>query len=175
MIIAVDVGYFESRARAVGVLFKCWYSDQIDSVIETWIDAVDEYIPGEFFRRELPCILKVIVQVSAPLDAIVIDGYVTLGDPPHPGLGMKLWEALGGKVPIIGVAKSFFACTADEARLLRGGSDRPLFVTAVGMPLVEAKQAIAMMKGKYRMPDFLKHADTLSRRLETPGAAGGDN
>lgn len=166
MILAVDVGYFEPRARAVGVLFKAWDSDQIDSVIETWIDAVDEYVPGEFFRRELPCIQRVIEQAKAPLSAIVIDGYVTLGDPPHPGLGMRLWEAMGGTVAIIGVAKSFFAGTAEETRLLRGGSDRPLFVTAVGMPLVEAKQAIAMMKGKYRMPDFLKHADTLSRRVE---------
>jgi deoxyribonuclease V len=175
MILAVDVGYFEPRARAVGVLFESWDSDRIDSVIETWIDAVDEYVPGEFFRRELPCILRVIEQAKVPLTAIVIDGYVTLGDPPHPGLGMRLWEAMGGTVPIIGVAKSFFAGTADETRLARGGSDRPLFVTAVGLPLSEAKQAIAAMKGKYRMPDFLKHADTLSRRPEAPVAPGENN
>ncbi|HEX8957600.1 MAG TPA: endonuclease V [Burkholderiaceae bacterium] len=168
MILAVDVGYFEPGARAVGVLFSAWDSARIDSVVETWIDQVDEYVPGEFFRRELPCVMQLIAKVAMPLDAVVIDGFVTLGDPPHPGLGAKLWEALGGAVPVIGVAKSFFAGTPDDTRLLRGGSDRPLFVTAAGMPLDQAKQAIAMMKGKYRMPDFLKQADTLSRRVEGP-------
>ena len=166
MILAVDVGYFEPRARAVGVLFSVWDGAQIDSVVETWIDQVGDYVPGEFFRRELPCILQVVAQVATPLDAIVIDGFVTLGDPPHPGLGARLWEALGGKIPVIGVAKSFFAGTPEETKLLRGGSDRPLFITAAGMPLDQAKQAIAAMKGKYRMPDFLKHADTLSRRVD---------
>ncbi|HEX7644685.1 MAG TPA: endonuclease V [Burkholderiaceae bacterium] len=166
MILAVDVGYFEPRARAVGVLFSAWDSTQIDTVLETWIDQVEEYVPGEFFRRELPCIMQLIAELAKPVDAVVIDGFVTLGDPPHPGLGVRLWEALGGKVPVIGVAKSFFAGTPFETRLLRGGSDRPLFITAAGMPLDQAKQAIASMKGKYRMPDFLKLADTLSRREE---------
>lgn len=164
MIFAVDVGYFEPRARAVGVLFKAWDSDQVDAVIETWIDAVDEYVPGEFYRRELPCILTLVEQVAVPLEAIVIDGFVTLGEPPHPGLGARLWDALAGKVPVIGVAKSYFAGTPDAAKLLRGGSERPLFISTAGMPLDDAKLAIAAMKGKYRMPDFLKLADTLSRR-----------
>ena len=102
-------------------------------------------------------------QIDEPLECIVIDGYVTLGEAQKPGLGMKLWESLQGATPVIGVAKSEFHGTPENAKVFRGGSTRPLFVTAIGVPLDEAKARIARMSGKFQMPDLLRTADRISR------------
>lgn len=66
----------------------------------------EPYVPGEFFKRELPCLLAVLGRIQESVNLVVIDGYVSLGD--KPGLGMRLWEALSTKAPVIGVAKTRF-------------------------------------------------------------------
>ena len=163
MILAVDVSYSGSGARAAGLLFETWDSDTFARKILVAVDGVAQYVPGMFYERELPCIERVLSQVSEPLSCIVVDGYVALGRHNTPGLGMKLWESLGGTTPIIGVAKSPFADTPNEARLYRGGSSRPLFVTAAGMSVEEAKARILRMRGNYRLPDLLRAVDAYSR------------
>lgn len=163
MILAVDVTYSGNTATAAGVLFDAWDSDEAAQTLVARIENIAVYVPGEFYLRELPCIAKLLEQVDMPLDCIVIDGYVTLGATESPGLGWKLWEFLGRTTPVIGVAKSAFAGTPEKTRLYRGGSARPLFITAAGMPLDQAKARIARMHGKHRIPDLMKAADRLSR------------
>jgi len=165
MILAVDVGYTAQGARAAGVLFEHWDSAALHREIAVDIPLVADYVPGEFYRRELPCIEQVLAQVHEPLDCIVIDGYVHLGEPPVAGLGWHLWQRLQCATPVVGVAKSAFPGTPDTAKVHRGGSARPLFVTAAGMPLDEAKRRVAAMHGRYRMPDILKRVDQVSRGL----------
>lgn len=86
-----------------------------------------------------------------------------LGEERKPGLGARLWDALGGRVPVIGVAKSRYQGTRVETELLRGASRRPLFITVLGVPLDEAKMLIGRMNGKHRIPTLLKRADQLCR------------
>ena len=163
MILAVDVGYFERGARAAGLLFQSWDSEAAHKEIVVDIPQVEDYVPGQFFRRELPCIEMVLASVCEPLLCVVIDGYVSLGDPPVPGLGAHLWERLGCTTPVIGVAKTVFAGTPEISKLYRGASAKPLFITAAGIPINEAKRHILSMKGKYRLPELLKAVDQLSR------------
>jgi deoxyinosine 3'endonuclease (endonuclease V) len=89
-----------------------------------------------------------------------VDGYVVLGT--RPGLGSHLFEALDGRIPVIGVAKSEFA-GSDAARVSRGRSGRPLFITAVGMSVETAAACIQAMHGPYRIPTLLRHVDRLAR------------
>ncbi len=117
-----------------------------------------------FWRRELPCILAILKQLPALPAVIVIDGYVWLDGDGRKGLGAYLFDALDGKVAIVGVAKRAFRGSAHAAPVLRGSSDRPLFVTANGMPPVEAAAAIASMHGKHRIPTLLKRVDERCRR-----------
>lgn len=163
MILAVDVAYSETAATAAGVLFNAWDSVASARTLAARIENVAGYVPGEFYLRELPGIAKLLEQVDAPLECIVIDGYVTLGEAERPGLGWRLWEYLGRTTPVIGIAKSEFRGTPAQARLCRGRSRRPLFITAVGMPLDEAKARIARMSGKHRLPELMKTVDRLSR------------
>jgi deoxyribonuclease V len=165
VILAVDVAYAESGgAMAAGLLLADWHDTAPVREILVPVPQVEDYVPGAFYRRELPCIEAVLAQVAEPLACIVIDGYVTLGTPPRDGLGAVLWDKLGRATPVIGVAKTRFAGAPPETELLRGDSARPLFVTAAGMPLEQARAHIRAMAGAYRLPEMLRRVDGLSRQ-----------
>ena len=169
MIAALDVHYDEttSKATAAAVVFQSWEDAEPIAQYAADCDVAEDYVPGEFFRRELPCLLAVLKQVQETLSLIVIDGYVTLGD--NPGLGMRLWEALPLKMPVIGVAKSRFQ-NAVAIEVTRGESKIPLFVTAIDIDPANAADSIRRMHGPFRIPTLLKRADRLAR--ERAGEAG---
>ena len=106
-------------------------STQWESLANEHILGIAPYEPGRFFARELPPLCAVLRLVSVPLEAIVVDGYVWLGDD-QPGLGAHLHAALDKKTPIIGVAKRPYR-GAPAVEVLRGTSARPLYVTAAGI------------------------------------------
>lgn len=111
MILAIDVHYRENEAKAVGVLFN-WEDIQPLSTIVQYLSNIDDYKPGEFYKRELPCLLKIIEKVNLnELEAIIIDGHIYTDCQGNFGLGGKLWEVLNNQIPIIGVAKSPFLAT----------------------------------------------------------------
>jgi deoxyribonuclease V len=109
----------------------------------------------------LPHLLKVLAEVREPLEAVVIDGYVWLGEE-KAGLGAHLYEALGRSVPVIGVAKTAFHSSL-AVPVLRGQSQRPLFVTAVGVDASAAAECVRRMHGPSRIPTLLNRVDRLCR------------
>lgn len=167
MILAVDVDYGEQGALVAGVLFKEWFEEKAEKILYTEINKVNEYKSGEFYRRELPCILSLIEEHKLKPSVIVIDGYVSLGEKSCPGLGKYLYDALNGETKIIGVAKKPYKDTPYNTNLLRGKSSKPLYVTTVGVELDVAKGHIKSMHGKNRIPSLLKLADTACRRKLT--------
>jgi len=161
-IAALDVDYRPDAAVAACVLFETWSDAQAVEAFTVTTPAAADYRPGAFFARELPCLLAALARCARPPTVIVVDGHVWLG-PDRPGLGAHLHQALGGQVPVVGVAKNFF--TGSPARpLLRGGSARPLWVTAVDMPDDAAAAAVAAMHGPHRMPTLLRQVDQLCRQ-----------
>ena len=164
MIACVDVDYREVGAVAACVCFQAWGDDTRASESAIEIRDVAPYQSGQFYRRELPCILAVLKFLSELPQVIVIDGYVWLGAQ-RPGLGAHLHEALGRQVAVIGVAKTKFVRAEPVELVLRGRSRSSLYVTAAGMDLAEAASHIRAMHGPYRIPTLLKRADQLSRGL----------
>jgi deoxyribonuclease V len=164
MIAALDVHYDESTlaatAAAAAVVFRQWEDAEPVAQYAARCTGIEPYVPGQFFKRELPCLLAVLEKVREPLDFIVIDGYVSLGA--QPGLGMHLWEALQRAMPVIGVAKTRFV-SADPLEVTRGQSDSPLFVTAIGVEAATVAENIARMHGPFRIPTLLKRVDQLAR------------
>ncbi len=124
---------------------------------------VEEYVPGEFYKRELPCIQAVLAQLPSTPDTLVIDGYVWLDDQGKKGLGARLYDALDAQIPVIGVAKTSFATATSAIELHRGGSSRPLYVTAIGLEVNDAVSAVARMHGAHRIPTMLNLVDRLSK------------
>jgi deoxyribonuclease V len=162
----LDVGYQGTGARAACVVADSWTADNPVASYVAAIDAVDEYEPGAFYRRELPCLLRVLALLPAPPDVVVIDGYVWLSDEPKPGLGAHLYQAVARRFPVIGVAKTAFHGVDDCAlvsRVVRGSSEKPLYVSATGVELSVAAGLVREMAGPYRMPSLLTITDQLSR------------
>lgn len=166
MILAVDVHYRYNLAMVGGVTFSDWTAQQEDALYRSALRTAADYIPGAFFRRELPCILHLLREHAIAPGTIVVDGFVYLDGLGAPGLGRHLYDALAGGTPVIGVAKHRRFKTPDETKVYRGRSKTPLYVTSVGIPLQQAKALIVSMHGPYRIPSLLKKADQLSRMAD---------
>lgn len=165
MIIAFDTYYFNEKAKTVGLSFNNWNDLLEQSVHTEIIENVTEYTSGEFYKRELPCILSLSKTLNLHLyETIVVDGFVYLDDNGKYGLGGHLYETLGKSIPIIGVAKTdFISLTEKKRKLLRGESIKPLYVTAIGMDIDEAAEKIQFMSGDFRIPTLLKKLDTITK------------
>lgn len=162
-ILAVDVAYQDNTAVAAGVLFRGWEATSTLQELTVPCPAVEAYLPGQFYRRELPCILQLLEQLETTVDLIVIDGFVYLGAEHRPGLGSHLYESLDRQIAVVGVAKSAYKDTPAATMLCRGGSTRPLYVTAIGINEEVARQGVQHMHGKDRLPRLLKQVDRLCR------------
>jgi deoxyribonuclease V len=163
MLVALDAHYDDATDTGTGaaVAFEHWTDSTPLSEHTAKCPSIQPYIPGEFYKRELPCLLAVLNEIDQPPSTIIVDGFVWLGE--KPGLGMRLWEALNRTTPIIGVAKTQFH-GAKAIEILRGGSRSPLFVTAAGVESSNAAANIASMAGRFRIPALLKRVDQLARR-----------
>ncbi len=163
MILAVDVQYVHDKGATAGVLFESWDSS---AAIDEFVSVVDinaEYVPGRFYKRELPCILTLLKDHALSPDIILVDGYVFLDDDGRPGLGKYLYDALNGRSVVIGVAKNRYSGAGEKYAVYRGGSSNPVYVTAAGEDLEITKADILSMHGSHRIPALLKHADRLAR------------
>jgi deoxyribonuclease V len=167
-IVAVDVHYLdEGTARAAAVVFAEWSAAEpsLERVSATGAHA--DYVPGSFYLRELPCVLPLLSALIAErrIHTVVVDGYVDLGGD-RPGLGRHLHEALGGASALVGVAKNPFA-GSEATPLVRGSSQKPLFITATG-DVDQAVADVARMHGTFRMPTLLRRVDQLARGIVVP-------
>jgi deoxyribonuclease V len=165
MILAFDTYYFDQKAKTICLEFAEWNEDKNFKVHSEIIDNVEEYIPGEFYKRELPCILSLLKQIDlSTIDVIVVDGFVYLNDENKYGLGGYLYEKLNGEIPIIGVAKTNFASIEKNKKALyRGDSKKPLYITSIGIDLDKAYKKVESMAGEYRFPTLLKELDRLTK------------
>ena len=164
VIACVDVHYKkDGSAQVACLLFEDWSDSKAAKELTTSVSTVQNYVPGSFYMRELPCIMEILQMVQESIELIIVDGYVWLS-PTKKGLGKHLFDELGGKTPVVGVAKSFFR-DADSVAIsvLRGTSKKPLYVTAEGMDGQEAARLVKNMNGDHRMPTLLKRLDQLTK------------
>jgi exodeoxyribonuclease-5/deoxyribonuclease V len=165
MKLAVDVYYFDSKGKVVGIEFIHWSDEQPVQTHIAMVDRVEDYTPGEFYKRELPCITKLLEKVKLEnMEVIIVDGYVVLDDDGTYGLGGHLYEMLERRIPVIGVAKRSFKGSSKYVRVLyRGKSVHPLYITAIGMDVEAALSSIQAMHGQSRIPALLKYLDRKTR------------
>lgn len=168
MIACVDVQYDGDAACTGLVLFADWTSSDALSVHTTNSVCQSPYLSGQFYKRELPCIMAALDELAQTPNIVIIDGYVWLdrdeqGVNKH-GLGAHLFEALKQQISIVGVAKKSFA-GSNAVEVFRGASNNPLYVTTAGIDLQDAAACVEKMHGKNRLPTMIKLADKLARQL----------
>lgn len=180
---------------AACLLFDDWEAARPLEEHTATTTPVADYVPGEFFRRELPCVMNVLRPHLERIAAVIVDSFVwlplsveettrqdrvlrewreakTATPLPHncrPGMGAWLYLELGGDIPVVGVAKTGFHGIIEASEVLRGDSSKPLFVTAAGMDAAEAADCVRRMDGEHRLPTLLRRVDRLART-----ASGGD-
>jgi deoxyribonuclease V len=67
MIGCVDVDYRDKRAVAGGIAFRDWLDDNVVAERAVSLQGIQPYQSGQFFIRELPCLLAVL-RVLPPLE-----------------------------------------------------------------------------------------------------------
>lgn len=169
---AVDVQYLDDGgARAALVVAEDAAFTTLTEERTVLVEQVAEYRPGRFYERELPALERVLSGV-APVDLLIVDGYVDLDPAGRPGLGAHAADA--GLAPVVlGVAKTPFRAATHAAEVLRGQSGRPLYVTASGMALDAAAELVRGMAGAARLPDALRRVDRLARGAGPAQASAG--
>ena len=136
--------YTTTFSRAAGILFSNFHDQTYTNFQILNSTPSAPYIPGQFYKRELPCILPFLNSFDP--DIIIVDGFVWLGKDKRPGLGARLWEELNEKKIIIGVAKSKFQdCEYSSVPILRGQSKNPLWVSSAGVDSIVATDWIKGM------------------------------
>jgi deoxyribonuclease V len=170
MPLAVDVHYDPAGqfSRAALVAFDDWSSSVATDERTVEREGVEPYVPGEFYRRELRPILAVLALRVAPLDLVIVDGHVWLDAQQKPGLGAHLHEALGGGVPVVGVAKTSFHGATLAVPVHRGIGTRQLYVSSLGIAIEDSVAAVQAMHGAHRIPTLLRRVDQLARGLVEP-------
>ncbi len=163
MIVCLDVDYRASEVIAACVGFERWDSPVAAfQRVERVGGAPAPYKPGSFYLRELPHLLRILELAPVAPSVVVVDGYVSLA-PGRPGLGERLFHALHDKVPVVGVAKTAFRGATHALAVKRGASDKPLFVTAIGIDPRTAAKSVASMHGAHRVPTMLRQVDRACR------------
>ena len=141
------------------------------------------YIPGFLSFREGPALLKAINSLSIRPDLILFDGQ-GIAHPSNTGIAAHLGVLLN--IPAVGCAKSRLVGEYEEPRNGKGGYSslrfkgmtvgvvlrtrdnvKPLFVSPGH--LINIKRAIDVVLqciSKYRIPEPLRCADNLSKKLK---------
>lgn len=158
----VDADYRGDLVVAACLVFEAWDAAEPVREVVASMPATASYVPGELYRRELPGLAAALGRVDEPLEVVIVDGYVWLASG-RPGLGWHVYEALGRRAAVVGVAKTPFAGNDAAIEVLRGASARPLYVTAVGLDAREAAARVRRMHGAHRMPTLLRRVDRLCR------------
>lgn len=153
-------------AKVSGIRFQGIETNEILSEHIVIVNEVAPYESGQFYKREMPCLLALINKIDQKnerFDVIIIDGYVFLDGKEQAGLGKYLYDNLSIKKPVIGIAKNQFKDISDTYAVWRGISKHPLYVTSVGFDIREAKILVSQLEGKNRVPNIVTFVDRLGR------------
>lgn len=162
MKVCLDVQYHPNHAIAAAVLFNDWADAVPTREVTVRVENIAPYQSGAFYKRELPCLLAALENISEPLEVVVIDGFVWLDATQKPGLGAHLYAVLEQKISVIGVAKTAFQ-GAPALEVWRGESKQALLVSSLGCDLNQAANLVQGMHGAYRLPTLLKRVDQVAR------------
>ncbi len=177
----VDCAFIEDMIIAVATVFRV---PELVCVEQRWLTTETDfpYIPGLLSFREGPALVSVIKRLSIRPDAILFDGQGTA----HPRrMGIATHMGILLDVPTIGCAKSRLVGTHQEppdhrfahtplvyrgrvvgAVLRTRKGVHPIFVSpGHRITLEDALRVVTLCVGKYRLPEPVRRADLLSKRL----------
>jgi deoxyinosine 3'endonuclease (endonuclease V) len=173
MIIAIDSYYYsDTDCYTVGVMFDKWDQEKPSKIMSCRSSDFEIYRPGNFYKRELPGILRILEVVSESgiqIDTVVLDSYIDLMDRDgniSAGLGNHLRQVVGeSRFHIIGVAKTLYGkCNEISSPVRRGNATNPIWVQGSGITNEEAANLVYSMYGSYKIPNLLRILDKETKK-----------
>jgi deoxyribonuclease V len=171
-----------------GVVVVCEAPDwHVVETVSSSAPAPMPYIPGLLSFREAPILLDALRRLRSRPDLILVDGHGIA----HPRrLGIASHIGLHVDVPVVGVAKSRLVGEhgkvgkkyGDWHELTLGGRRiglllttregcKPLYISVGNrIALFPAARRVLACVTRYRLPEPIRHADALSRKLARAGA-----
>lgn len=187
-IAGVDAAFSQNKVIGVACLYK--YPDLI-SIEEAHAvtEALLPYIPGFLSFREGPAIIKAINSLKMKPDVILFDGQ-GIAHPRGLGIASHIGALLG--IPTIGCAKSRLIGTYREPGHKKGNwgflryngkivgavlrtrdNIRPLFVSPGNkIDLKSSIEIVLTCIRKYRIPEPLRKADFISKKIKREFSTG---
>jgi deoxyribonuclease V len=166
MKLVVAVHFEGAQANAAAAAFDAWDAAEATKVYVSRIAHVEKAVRGELDLRELPCVMQLLREHNLEPELIVIDGFVHLDADESPGLGQHLHQALGGRVPVVGVSKKSLPGLAMQFEVMREEETQPLFVTCAGIDIGAAKARLRAMHGRKRLPTLMKLVARLAKNKD---------
>ncbi|WP_458232853.1 endonuclease V [Roseateles sp. P5_E8] len=163
MKLIVAVHFDGAQANAAAVAFDAWDAAEATKTYVSHIAHVEKTVRGELDLRELPCVMQLLREHSLEPELILVEGFVHLDADETPGLGQYLYQALGERVPVIGVSKKSQPGLSAQFEVMREEETPPLLVTCAGMDIGAAKARLRAMHGRKRVPTLMKLAARLAK------------
>ena len=164
LLVAVQVD--GEQANAAAVAFDAWDAPEATKTYFTHVAQVGKAVRGELDLRELPCVMQLLAEHKLEPELVLIEGFVYLDADDTPGLGQRLFEALGGKVPVVGLSKKSLPELSSQFEVMREDETPPLIVTSVGLDIGAAKVRVRSMHGRKRVPTLMKLAARLAKNTD---------
>lgn len=166
MKLIVAVHFDGGQANAAAAAFDAWDAAEATKTYVSRIADVEKVVRGELDLRELPCVMQLLREHSLEPELILLDGFVHLDADETPGLGLRLYQALGGKVPIVGVSKKGLPGLPVQFEVMREEETQPLCVTCAGIDIGAAKARLRAMHGRKRVPTLMKLVARLAKNKD---------
>jgi deoxyribonuclease V len=169
MKLILAVRHDEDASVAVAVGFDDWAASEpvrsyTSRVPAPPADAAAKAPKVDRTTRDIVAWSQLLREHALAPEALLIDGLVDLdasGDTPGPG--RRLFDALAGRVPVIGVSKSAMPGATTQFEVHREEEAAPLIVTVAGIDLGAAKARVRAMHGRKRVPTLMKLAARLAK------------
>ena len=120
MIVIIDADYNEEigKAHIAGIVAETIFDEKEKMVVTAISDEIGEYIPGQFYKRELKSVELIIAQLEvSQIKLIVVDGYADFGTDKL-ALGAYVFEKYN--IPVIGIGKNKFeGLEADDCIVIK--------------------------------------------------------
>ena len=100
-VVIIDADYLEDQRKGhvAGVVCNSPLDDHAQKVVTAVVDGIGEYIPGQFYKRELKCAEAILMQLNlVRIDMIIVDGYADFGTEAR-SLGAHVYEEY--KLPVV--------------------------------------------------------------------------
>jgi deoxyribonuclease V len=178
----------DDQGHVHGAVVVCGAPDwHVIETVTASAPAPMPYVPGLLSFRETPILLDALRRLRTMPDLILVDGHGVA----HPrGLGIAAHVGLHVQVPVVGVAKSILVGTHPPAGRRRGewrslvwrhrrigialttrDGAQPVYVSVGNrIGLFPAARRVLACATKYRLPEPIRQADILSRRMARAAA-----